>query len=125
MSFSLSRGGEASVVVGLCFLGSLPFAVFAICSSLRRHWLKKCQLIGARTRRLLSISNDIGTYSAERRSLCCVWYRGRLLRRSIQQGGAAVVLALLCIRHELTMLTTDGDFSLAATYCALKVWRPL
>ena len=55
MSFSLSSGGEASVVVGRSFLGPLPFAVFAICSSLQRHWSKKCQLIGARTRRLLSI----------------------------------------------------------------------
>jgi hypothetical protein len=35
------------------------------------------------------------------------------------------LLAQLCVRHELTMLTTDGDFSLAAEHCALKVWESL
>jgi predicted nucleic acid-binding protein len=44
-------------------------------------------------------------------------------RVGVQVGTIDALLAQLCIRHELTMLTTDGDFSLAAEHCALKVWR--
>ena len=51
---------------------------------------------------------------------------GNLCRRSgVQLGTIDALLAQLCIRHELTMLTTDGDFLPAAEYCALKVWKPL
>jgi predicted nucleic acid-binding protein len=46
-------------------------------------------------------------------------------RAGIQLGTIDALLAQLCIRHELTMLTTDGDFSLAAEHCALKVWKAL
>jgi predicted nucleic acid-binding protein len=46
-------------------------------------------------------------------------------RSGVQLGTIDALLAQLCIRHELTMLTTDGDFSLAAEHCALKVWRQL
>jgi predicted nucleic acid-binding protein len=49
-----------------------------------------------------------------------------LCRRSgVQLGSIDALQAQLCIRHELTMLTTDGDFSLAAVHCLLKVWKPL
>jgi predicted nucleic acid-binding protein len=49
-----------------------------------------------------------------------------LVRRSgIQLGTIDALLAQLCIRHELMMLTTDNDFSLAAEHCMLKVWGPL
>jgi predicted nucleic acid-binding protein len=49
-----------------------------------------------------------------------------LCRRSgVQLGTIDALLAQLCIRHDLAMLTTDGDFLLAAEHCALKVWRPL
>jgi predicted nucleic acid-binding protein len=49
-----------------------------------------------------------------------------LCRRSgVQLGTIDALLAQLCIRHELTMLTTDADFTLAAEHCALKVWKPL
>jgi predicted nucleic acid-binding protein len=33
------------------------------------------------------------------------------------------VIAQLCIRHDLKLLTTDNDFVLAARHCALRVWR--
>jgi predicted nucleic acid-binding protein len=46
-------------------------------------------------------------------------------RAGVQLGTIDALLAQLCIRHELTMLTTDGDFSLAADHCALKVWGSL
>jgi hypothetical protein len=28
----------------------------------------------------------------------------------------------LCVRHELTLLTTDGDFRHIAQHCALRIW---
>jgi predicted nucleic acid-binding protein len=46
-------------------------------------------------------------------------------RAGVQLGTIDALLAQLCIRHDLTMLTTDNDFSPAAEHCALKVWRPL
>jgi predicted nucleic acid-binding protein len=32
------------------------------------------------------------------------------------------LLAELCIRHDLTMFTTDHDFTRIAAHSALKVW---
>jgi predicted nucleic acid-binding protein len=46
-------------------------------------------------------------------------------RAGVQLGTIDALLAQLCVRHELTMLTTDSDFSLAAEHCALKVWKSL
>ena len=40
----------------------------------------------------------------------------------LQIGTIDAVLAQLCIRHQLTMLTTDNDFVLAAAHCPLRVW---
>jgi len=39
-------------------------------------------------------------------------------------GPIDALLGQLCIRHELTLLTTDADFSLAARHCPLRVWSP-
>jgi predicted nucleic acid-binding protein len=48
-----------------------------------------------------------------------------LCRRSgVQLGTIDALLAQLCLRHDLTLLTTDGDFSLAARHCDLRVWKP-
>ena len=43
-------------------------------------------------------------------------------RRGVQLGTIDALLVQLCLRHELTMLTTDRDFSNAARYCPLEVW---
>jgi predicted nucleic acid-binding protein len=32
------------------------------------------------------------------------------------------LLAQLCLRHDLTMLTADRDFRDSARHCALKLW---
>jgi len=32
------------------------------------------------------------------------------------------LLAQLCLRRDLTMLTTDGDFHQIGRHCALKLW---
>jgi predicted nucleic acid-binding protein len=50
--------------------------------------------------------------------------RNRCRRAGIQVGTIDALLAQLCIRHELTLLTTDRDFTLAAGHCPLKVWGP-
>lgn len=44
-------------------------------------------------------------------------------RAGVQICTIDALLAQLCIRHELTMLTADNDFLLAASHCPLKVWR--
>jgi len=45
-------------------------------------------------------------------------------RAGVQIGTIDALLGQLCIRHELTLLTTDDDFTLAARHCPLRVWRP-
>jgi len=35
-----------------------------------------------------------------------------------------VLLAQLCIRHKLTMLTTDRDFASIASIMPLTIWQP-
>jgi predicted nucleic acid-binding protein len=43
-------------------------------------------------------------------------------RRGVQIGTIDALLAQLCLRHDLTMLTTDEDFRNIAAHCALKRW---
>ena len=50
--------------------------------------------------------------------------RNACRRAGIQVGTIDALLAQLCIRHELTLLSTDNDFKLAARHCALRVWSP-
>ncbi len=50
--------------------------------------------------------------------------RNKCRRAGVQLGTIDALLAQLTIRHELIMLTTDGDFALAARHCSLKVWTP-
>ena len=45
-------------------------------------------------------------------------------RRGVQVGTIDALLAHLCIRFELTMLTADGDFERIADHHSLNVWRP-
>ena len=56
------------------------------------------------------------TEAAELRNLC--------RRSGIQIGTIDALLAQLCIRHGLTMLTVDQDFQNIARRCALKIWTP-
>ena len=48
--------------------------------------------------------------------------RNTCRRAGIQLGTIDAVLAQLCVRHELTLLTTDKDFLAAAKHCPLRVW---
>lgn len=43
-------------------------------------------------------------------------------RRGVQVGTIDALLAQLCLRFELTILTTDADFARIAEHHALHVW---
>ena len=49
--------------------------------------------------------------------------RNRCRRSGIQVGTIDALLAQLCLRHDLTMLTADQDFSRIAARSALKLWQ--
>ena len=49
--------------------------------------------------------------------------RNTCRRAGVQVGTIDALLAQLCIRHDLTLLTTDQDFVHAASHCPLKVWK--
>jgi predicted nucleic acid-binding protein len=50
--------------------------------------------------------------------------RNECRRAGVQIGTIDALLAQLCVRHSLTLLTTDGDFTnLAKVSAPLKVWR--
>jgi predicted nucleic acid-binding protein len=49
--------------------------------------------------------------------------RNRCRRGGVQIGTIDALLVQLCIRHQLTLLTTDNDFVLAAARCDLRVWN--
>ena len=48
--------------------------------------------------------------------------RNSCRRAGVQIGTIDALLAQLCLRHDLTLLTTDRDFVHAAAHCKLKVW---
>ncbi len=48
----------------------------------------------------------------------------RCRARGVQTGTIDALLAQLCIRHELTLLTTDVDFQHIAKHAPLQVWAP-
>jgi predicted nucleic acid-binding protein len=49
--------------------------------------------------------------------------RNSCRRSGIQVGTIDALLAQLCIRHGLTMVTTDGDFHQIASRSNLRVWQ--
>jgi len=50
--------------------------------------------------------------------------RNTCRRQGVQIGTIDALLAQLCIRHSLTMLSSDHDFRGIARHCALQLWRP-
>jgi predicted nucleic acid-binding protein len=48
--------------------------------------------------------------------------RNHCRRKGVQIGTIDALLARLCIRHELTMLTADHDFTRVAEHSTLKLW---
>ena len=64
---------------------------------------------------LLVPSRDDHIRAAELRNHC--------RRNGVQVGTIDALLAQLCIRHDLTMLTTDKDFGRMADHSKLKLWH--
>jgi hypothetical protein len=50
--------------------------------------------------------------------------RNHCRRNGVQVGTIDALLARLCIRHDLTMLTSDQGFEHIADHSALKLWSP-
>jgi predicted nucleic acid-binding protein len=48
--------------------------------------------------------------------------RNACRRAGVQVGTIDALIAQLCLRHELTLLSTDKDFKSAAKHCALRLW---
>jgi len=44
-------------------------------------------------------------------------------RAGVQAGTIDALLAQLCIRHDLTLLTADRNFTHIAQHCPLRLWR--
>jgi predicted nucleic acid-binding protein len=49
--------------------------------------------------------------------------RNQCRRAGVQIGTIDALLAQLCVRHKLTLLTTDQDFVHAASHCPLSLWQ--
>lgn len=49
--------------------------------------------------------------------------RNECRRAGLQIGTIDALLAQLCIRHDLTMLTADRDFEHLAKHCGLQLWQ--
>jgi len=50
--------------------------------------------------------------------------RNRCRRAGLQIGTIDALLAQLCVRHALTLLTADKDFTGVASQCPLRLWQP-
>jgi hypothetical protein len=48
--------------------------------------------------------------------------RNRCRRAGVQVGTIDAILAQLCLRYDLTLLTTDRDFQRIAAHSPLRVW---
>jgi len=49
--------------------------------------------------------------------------RNTCRRHGVQVGTIDALLAQLCIRHSLWMLSSDQDFQRIASHCALRLWQ--
>ncbi len=49
--------------------------------------------------------------------------RNRCRRSGAQIGTIDALLGQLCVRHALTLLTTDKDFVHVASHCPLRLWK--
>lgn len=48
--------------------------------------------------------------------------RNHCRRKGVQIGTIDALLAQMCMRHDVTMLTADRDFTLVAEHSRLKLW---
>jgi len=50
--------------------------------------------------------------------------RNACRRAGVQLGTIDALLAQLCIRHDMVLVSTDQDFARATRFCRLVVWQP-
>lgn len=50
--------------------------------------------------------------------------RNTCRRAGVQIGTVDALIAQLCLKNGLTLLSTDLDFVHAAKHCELRIWRP-
>jgi predicted nucleic acid-binding protein len=50
--------------------------------------------------------------------------RNTCRQAGVQVGTVDALIAQLCIRHDITLLSTDQDFVHVAKHCSLKLWLP-
>ncbi len=51
--------------------------------------------------------------------------RNTCRRAGVQVGTVDAILAQLCIKHQLILLSTDNDFRNMAKHCDLKIWSAI
>jgi predicted nucleic acid-binding protein len=74
---------------------------------------------------LLELFAPIALVDPERRDhVRAAEVRNACRRRGVQVGTIDALLVALCLRHELTLLTTDADFDHATTIVPLRIWSP-
>ena len=80
---------------------------------------------GPRARRqILDRFGAVGLVTPQRQDhVAAAELRNTCRRAGIQVGTIDALLAQLCIRHRLTLLTTDNDFRQAAAHCSLQLWK--
>jgi predicted nucleic acid-binding protein len=49
--------------------------------------------------------------------------RNRCRRAGVQVGTIDAILAQLCLRYDLTLLTSDKDFAAISTHAPLRLWK--
>ena len=65
---------------------------------------------------------DTSAWSLALRRDAAAEIRNTCRRAGIQVGTIDALLARLCLRHDLTLLTTDNDFKHAARLYPLRIW---
>lgn len=65
---------------------------------------------------LIQPDRDDHIAAAELRNAC--------RKAGVQLGTIDALIAQLCIRHDLTLLTTDRDFTHAARHVPVRLWAP-
>ncbi|MDR2155080.1 MAG: PIN domain-containing protein [Burkholderiaceae bacterium] len=66
---------------------------------------------------LLQPDRDDHIHAAALRNTC--------RRAGVQIGTVGALLAQLCIRHDVMLLTTDKDFTHVAKHCPLRIWASI
>lgn len=112
------RGGEVAFLAGALESGEAVFTTGLVLQELLQGFR------GARAReRMLERFSVLPFLVPDREDhVRAAELRNAGRRRGVQIGTIDALLAELCIRHELTLLTTDADFARVARLHPLRLW---